>query len=78
MTYREEFEQLLMQVMRRSPKHYAGWLTMTQGQHSITPMGLRTLLWSMREDEAISPAELTEMLAQIDEVTWTDQHMAGE
>jgi hypothetical protein len=50
MTHCEEFEQLLMQVMRRSPKHYAGWLTMTQGQHSITPMGLRTLLWSMHED----------------------------
>jgi hypothetical protein len=39
MTHREEFELLLMQVIRRSPKHYAGWLTMTQGQHSITPHG---------------------------------------
>ena len=52
--------------------------TMTQGQCSITPMGLRTLLWSMHEDGVISPAELTEMLAQLDEVTWTDQHMEGE
>jgi hypothetical protein len=75
MTHHEAFEQLLLKVIRRSPKHYAGWLTMTQRHRSITPMSVRVLLWSMREDRIISHVELMELLAQLDEVTWTDQPM---
>ena len=69
MAHREESEQRLIEVLQRSSKHYMGWLRTTQEEHSITPMSLCTLLWSMRADGVISPAELTEMLAHLDEVT---------
>jgi hypothetical protein len=66
MVNREEFTQQLIEVMQRSPKHYVGWVTMTHGHRSVTPMGVRVLLWSMREDRIITQVELTEMLAQLE------------
>jgi hypothetical protein len=77
MAHHEIFEQQLIEVLQRSSKHYMGWLTATQEHPSITPMGLRTLLWSMREDGVISQAELTAMLAQLHDVTGTDQPREG-
>jgi len=66
MAHHEIFEQQLIEVLQRSSKHYVGWLRTTQDQCPITPMGLCTLLWSMREDRLISQVELTEMLAQLE------------
>ena len=66
MAHHEAFEQRLIEVLQRSSKHYMGWLRTTQDQCLITPMGLCTLLWSMREDRLISQVELTEMLAQLE------------
>lgn len=77
MAHHEIFEQPLIEVLQRSSKHYMGWLTATQEHPSVTPMSLRTLLWSMREDGVISRVELTAMLAQLHDVTGTDQPRAG-
>jgi hypothetical protein len=66
MAHREAFDQRLMELMKRSPKYHEEWLTITSGQRSLTPTGIRAVLWSMDEDGVISRAELTEMLDQLD------------
>jgi hypothetical protein len=67
MAYRQEFEQRLRALMQRSPHDHAAWLTMTSGPRTLTPTGLRAILWSMADDGVISPAELTELLEQLDQ-----------
>jgi hypothetical protein len=67
MAQRETFEQRLMALMQRSPTYYEAWLTSTSGPHALTPTGLRAVLWSLADEGVISPAELTELLDQLEQ-----------
>jgi hypothetical protein len=67
MAQRETFEQRLMALIKRSPQYHEAWLRISSESRALTPTGLRVILWSMADEEIISPAELTELLAQLDQ-----------
>jgi hypothetical protein len=67
MAHREACEQRLMALMQRSPHYHEEWLAITSGQRSLTPTGMRAVLWSMADEGIISQAELTEMFDQLDQ-----------
>jgi hypothetical protein len=67
MAPRETFEPRLMALLTRSPQYHEEWLRITSGPGALTPTGLRVVLWSMADEGIISPAELTELLAQLEQ-----------
>jgi hypothetical protein len=66
-----------MDFIKRHPEHDQEWLTVQQGQLAVTPANIRAFLRSMQEEGVVSRAELTTMLDQLDDATWTNQGYGG-
>jgi hypothetical protein len=56
-----DFDQRLMDFIKRHPEHDQEWLTVQQGPLAVTPANIRAFLRSMQEESVVSRAELTTM-----------------